>query len=207
MTRHFLLVTFLASLAAGCASTTDLLRSERTAAPAPAAHSLIIVGVTAEDALRARYEAVFVAELERAGIRGIASSTLIPSLGGLTMPELRDHMNAGSGQAGAVLHIQLAGLVPTGTWMPNDIPPDAAPARRDVGGITVTINAPADNRPSGSGIAVELDANLYSLPDRHLVWTARTRTNEANSLEAVARSHARALIREMRGRGLLAPSR
>lgn len=207
MTSRLLLIALFATLATACVSTTDLLRSERIAAGGSAAHSLIVVGVTADDALRARYEKVFVAELERAGIPGIASSTLIPSLGGLTMPELRDHMNAGSGQAEAVIHVQLVGLVPTGAWLPTDIPPDAAPARRDVGGIAVTINAPGENRPAGTDIAVELDANLYALPDRRLVWTARTRTNEANSLEAVARSHARALIREMRERGLLARPR
>lgn len=190
---------------AGCASTTEIIRTVNESRPAEPARSLIVVGVTTDDRLRQRYEDVFVEELRRARIRGVSSSTLIPSLGGLTMPELREHMTAGAGMAEAVIHVQLVELVAAGTWLPTDIPADAAPASRDVGGISVTLNAPASTAPRGIQAEVELEANLYALPQRTLLWTALTRTHEANSLEKVARSHARALIHEMISRGLLAP--
>lgn len=200
-----LLLVAAVLVATGCASTTEILRTVNESRPAEPAHSLIVVGVTTDDSLRKRYEDIFVDELRRAGIRGVPSSALIPSMGGLTMPELREHMTAGSGMAQAVIHVQLVELVSTGTWLPTDIPADAAPASRDVGGISVTLNAPARSAPRGAQTAVELEVNLYALPERTLLWTALTRTHEANSLEKVARSHARTLIREMIKGGLLAP--
>lgn len=202
MTR-LLACCLLALLLAGCAGTTELVRSVDEARPAQAAASLLVVGVSTDDEARRRYEAQFVAELQRAGIQGVASHTLIPTLAGLTMPQIRERMLAHAGAADAVLHVQLANLVPSRTWAPDDVPAEAAPASRAVGGVQLTINAPEAGPVQGEQLVVEIESNLYALPDRRLLWTAMTRTREANRVEQVARSHARLLIREMTARGLV----
>lgn len=202
------LLTVLAVLLLGaCAATTELLRTVDEAAPPRTARSLLVVGISNDNALRQRYEAVFVEELQRAGIAGTGSTALIPSLAGMTMPELRARMAAAGGLADAVIHVQLVDLVTTPAWAPDDVPADAAPATRNIGGINLTLNAPPAGSRPGTHTGVDLEANLYALPERTLLWTALTRTQEANDIDKVARSHARALIQAMVARGLLAPAR
>jgi len=200
------LVLVAASLLAGCASTTEILRSTSEAVPTKPAHSLLVAGVSTDDALRRRYESVFVEELQKARIAGIASSTLIPTTQGLTMTEIREKMHAAATQADAVIHVQLVALTSTQTLSPADIPAEQAPASRDVNGISLTINAPppGTNSVRGTQLDVELQATLYELPQRKLLWSVTTRTHEANKIEAAARSHARALIAAMREHGYLA---
>lgn len=205
LSRVLCLVAVLAL--GGCAATTELVRTVNQAAPEAPARSLIVVGVTPDDALRRRYEEAFLAVLADAGIPGIGSHTLIPTLGGLTMPDIRQHMTAGSDRADAVIHVQLVNLVPAAALLPDDVPADAAPATREVGGVQLTLNAPPSGPARAAPVAVELEANLYSLPDRKLRWTAITRTNEANDVARVARSHARLMVDEMVRRGLLAAPR
>lgn len=200
---HALLLLTAVLLLGACAATTEIVRTVDLQPPAQPARSLIIVGVSTDDALRRRYEEAFAAELVSAGITALTSSALIPSLSGMTMPDVRQHMAAGAGQAEAVLHVQLAGLLPQRTWSPQDIPADARPATREIGGMAVTVNAPPEGSIRGENMIVELEATLYALPDRKLLWSALARTHEANSVEKVARSNARTLLRELRARGLL----
>lgn len=191
----------LALLLAACAATTDLLNVVEETPPTQAAHSLIVVGNTPDDAARARYERVFVIELQHAGIAGIPSSSLIPSVQGLSAKELHDRMLQYTDRAELVIHVQLVSLVQTRTWSPTDYARDGKPATAEIAGVPVTINAPQD--PVGAQTEVELQANLYQTATRKLLWTATSRTHEANSFESVARSHARALIRELVARGYL----
>lgn len=202
--RMFAAIACAALLLGGCASTTDILRSSNEAIPAKPIRTLFVAGVSTDDEMRQRYENVFVAELAKDGIKGIPSSTLIPSTGGLTMPEIRAKMHAASADADAVLHVQLIELAPAPTLAPGDVPADSAPASRTVNGIALTLNAPPAGGVRGSQYEVELQATLYELPQRKLLWTVATRTHEANTLEAVAHSHARALIAAMRKAGFLA---
>lgn len=195
----------LAALAlAACASTTELLRSVAEAPPARLANTVLIAGISTDDARRQQYENIFLDELQRAGLKGLASSTIMPSIANLTMPEIRERMLAHLHAADVVLHVQLMNLVTTPTWSPDDLPAESAPASSVVGGVSLTLNAPPDAIVRGSQYTVELEATLYELPTRKLLWTAITRTHEANSPDAVARSHARALIRAMRKQGYLA---
>lgn len=202
-----LTVTALALLAllAGCAPTTELLRDVASQPAAGAGTSLLVVGMSNDDAVRLRYETVFVQELERAGVRGIASSTLVPSLKDLDMAQLRVHMHTFSGLADLVLHSQLAGLVATRGYAPDAYPLPDGPAATTIGGVNVTFNAPAnaDSRAPDATL-VDIEASLYSGIDRKLLWTAFTRTDESTALEQVARSHARFMIGELRKRGYLA---
>lgn len=190
----------------GCASTTDILRSTAESAPTKPAKTLVIAGVTDDDALRRRYENTFVDELQKAGLNGVGSNKLFPSTQGMTMSELRDKMHTAANAviADAVLHVQLVALTGTPTLSPQDIPAEQAPASRDINGVTVSINTPAAGGVQGTQYEVELQSTLYELPQRKLLWTVTTLTHEANDPEAVARSHAKALIRAMREQGLLA---
>ena len=200
--RALLLPVVLALTA--CASTTEFMRSSEEAKPAKPAMTVLVAGVSTDDVLRRQYESVFITELTRAGLHGVASSDIIPSLAGLTMPQIRERMMAATDRADAVLHVQLMNLVVLPTTSPQDIPSEGAPAQREVGGIAVTLNAPPEPTVRGAQTAVDLEVNLYELPARKLLWTALTRTHEANSAEAIARSHARALIKAMREHGYVA---
>lgn len=201
--RH-LLVTLAVVLAAGCAPTTEFLRASSEAPAVAPAHRVYIAGVTADDDQRRRYEDVFVAELARAGIEGVGSHALIPSTRGLTMDEMRARMHAAATGADAVLHVQLAGLVPSTVMSPQDVPADGAPAHGNVNGIAVTLNAPRDGQVRGATWDVELVSNYYALPSRKLLWTGVTRTRESSRLEDIARSHARAVIRALADAGYIA---
>lgn len=197
--RLFLLA--LAALLAACTSTTELLNVVQEAPPVQPAASMIVVGATPDDALRARYERVFVAELKQAGIRGVASSSLIPSVRGLASKELHDRMLQFTDRGDLVVHVQLVALTQSRTWAPDDLNREGRTAKTDIAGVPVTLNAPQD--AVGAETEVELVANLYQASSQKLLLTATTRTHEANSLESVARSHARALIRELAARGYL----
>lgn len=199
-----LLVLIAAALLAACAPTTELLRSSEEARAEAPAHRLLVVGVTTDEKVRRTYEQAFITELKRAGLDGVAGSDLVPSLAGLTMPEIRERMQAFSDRADAVLHVQLVNLVHERTLSPDDLPADSAPATRRIGGVDVSINAPAGGDVRGTQLTVELEANLYTLPARRLLWTGITATHEANDTTQVARSHARALIAALRKRGYLA---
>lgn len=203
MLRRLLLLAAFA-LVAACAPTTELLRSSVEGQSAQPAQRLLVVGVSTDDALRRRYEQAFVQELAAAGLTGIASSDLLPSIAGLTMPEIRDRMQAFSDRADAVLHVQLMTLAQEPTWSPHDLPGDSAPPTRRIAGMNVTINQPPDGEVRGSQMRVELESNLYTLPERRLLWTVLTATREANDPVAVARSHAQLLIKAMRKRGYVA---
>lgn len=204
--HHMLLPMLLLAVLAltACASTTDLLRSSDEAKPAKPAATILIAGISTDDALRRQYETIFIEELTHAGLRGVASSNIIPSLAGLTMPQIREHMLAATDRADAVLHVQLMNLVITPTLSPHDVPAEGAGAQRNVGGVAVTLNAAPEPTVRGTQYAIDLEANLYALPARQLLWTVLTRTHEANSTTAIARSHARALIKAMRKRGYVA---
>lgn len=193
-----------ALLLGGCAATTEILRASDEAIPEKPAQTLVIAGVTQDDALRRDYENVFVEQLQQAGLNGVGSNKLFSSTKGMTMSELRDRMHAATVVADAVVHVQLVTLTGTPALSPTDIPAEQAPAHTAIGGVNVSINAPAQGAVRGTQYEVELQATVYELPSRKLLWTATTRTQEANSLEAVARSHAKALIREMKKRGYLA---
>lgn len=210
MTRHRSLSSLLLAAACvlltACASTTDFVRTSVEDKPQKPATTLLIAGVTTDDAVRRRYEETFLAELARAGLSGVASSSIIPSLSGLTMPQIREQMLRAGDRADAVLHVQLMDLFVAPALAPTDLPPDAPSATRTVGGVAVSINAPATDQ-AGQVTEIELEANLYELPGRRLLWTAITRTHEANAIEKVARSHARALIARMQAEGLLAAGR
>lgn len=201
--RSLLLITAFA-LVTACAPTTELLRSSVEGRSAQPAQRLLVVGVSTDDALRRRYEQAFVQELTAAGLTGIASSDLLPSIAGLTMPEIRDKMQTFSDRADAVLHVQLMTLAQEPTWAPTDMPGDSAPATRRIAGMNITINQPQDGEVRGSQLLVELESNLYTLPERRLLWTVLTATREANDPAAVARSHARVMIKAMRTRGYVA---
>ncbi len=203
--RFRTMLILLAALAlAACASTTELLRSVEEARPARLATTVLVAGISTDDARRQQYENIFLDELQRAGLKGLASSTIMPSIANLTMPEIRERMLTHTHVADVVLHVQLMNLVTTPTWSPGDLPAESAPASSVVGGVSLTLNAPPDAVVRGSQYTVELEATLYELPTRKLLWTAITRTHEANSPDAVARSHARALIKAMRKQGYLA---
>lgn len=197
----------VALLFAGCAATTDILRAGDAATPAKPARTLVIAGVTTDDTLRRRYENAFVDVLRDAGLNGIGSNKLIPSTQGLTMTELRERMHAATVVADAVLHVQLVALTGAPALSPQDIPAEQAPASRNVNGINLSINAPTGGGVAGTQYDIELQSTLYELPSRKLLWTVTTVTREANDTEAVARSHAKALLRALRERGLLDASR
>ncbi|MFZ5756639.1 MAG: hypothetical protein ACOY3X_07025 [Pseudomonadota bacterium] len=199
-----LVLLMSAALLAACAPTTELLRSSDEQPAARPARSLVVVGVSTDDALRRRYEQAFVHELAAAGITGIASSDLVPTLNGLSMQDIRERMHTYADRADAALHVQLVGLVQQPTWSPQDLPADSAPASGRIGGVDIRLNAPAGGDVRGSVYHVDLEANLYALPARTLLWTVLTRTREANDPAQVARSHARALIAAMRERGYVA---
>lgn len=203
MYRLLVALTACALLAA-CAPTTDILRTSEELHPPKPAHSVLVVGVTTDEKIRRTYEQAFLAELQHAGLAGTASSDLLPSLGGLSMPQLRERMQAFSDRADTVLHVQLMNLVQERTMSPQDVPADSAPAKRRIGGVDVTLNAPPGGESAGTQTSVQLESNLYSLPERRLLWTGITATHEANNPSSVARSHARALIAELRRRGYLA---
>lgn len=193
-------------LLAACAPTTELLREVDAQPPARAGKSLLVVGMSPDDAVRARYEDAFVAELVRAGYSGTGSHELVPSLRDLTMAQVREHMAEFSGRADLILHAQLAALVPVRPYDPADYPLGGAPAHARVGGVEVTLNAPAhaDTTAPDSHL-VDIQSSLYEGGTRRLLWTLFTRTHEGNSLEVVARSHARFLVGELQRRGYLAP--
>lgn len=204
MMLRILLMTTACVLATACAPTTELMRSSVEGQLARPAQKILIAGVSTDDARRRAYEQVFVQELAAAGLAGIASSDLLPSLAGLTMPEIREKMQAFSDRAELVLHVQLMDLAQEKTWSPQDLPADSAPASTRVGGINITLNQPENGTVRGSQYRVELESNLYTLPDRRLLWTVLSETREANDPAQVARSHARVLIKAMRKRGYLA---
>jgi hypothetical protein len=201
---RFALLLSAGLLLGGCAATTEITGSTDESLPAKPAQTLVIAGVTQDDALRRRYENAFVDELKKAGLNGVGSNKLFASTEGMTMSELRSKMHAASVIADAVLHVQLVALTGEKTLSPTDIPAEQAPASRDVNGISLSLNAPAGGGVSGTQYAVLLQSTLYELPSRKLLWTANTSTHESNDPEAVARSHARALIRAMQARGYLA---
>lgn len=196
-------------LLTACASTTTIMRSSKEATPARPAATILVAGVTADDSVRRRYEEVFARELQRAGLSGIRSSDIIPSIQGMPMEALHAHMMAASDRADAVIHVQLVSLGRTQAMSPTDIPSDmpaeGKPPVRDIGGVPFAINAPTPGTVVGTQPLVELEANLYELPTRRLLWTVVTETHEANAIEDIARSHARALIKAMREAGYVAP--
>jgi hypothetical protein len=189
---------------AGCAATTEIQRASDESIPQKPAQTLVVAGVTQDDALRRAYEEVFVAQLQKAGLNGVGSNRLFSSTQGMTMSELRDRMHAATVVADAVVHVQLVTLTGTPVLSPDDIPAEQAPAHGEIAGVSININTPPAGAVRGTQYAVELQSTVYELPSRKLLWTATTVTREANSLEAVARSHAKALIREMKKRGYLA---
>ncbi|MFZ5723199.1 MAG: hypothetical protein ACOY33_06005 [Pseudomonadota bacterium] len=191
----------------GCMSTTELLRASEEAPATTPASRLLVVGVGEHEQIRRTYETVFMAELAAAGLTGVASSDLVPSLAGLSMAELRERMQEFNDRAEAALHVQLVNLVHERTLSPAELPAEQAPAKRRVGGIDLTLNAPAAVDDGGAQLVVELEANLYALPTRRLLWTGITATREANDPADVARSHARALIALLQERGYLATGR
>lgn len=205
--RRLLSALVLAGLLAGCASTTEFVRTSREAVPEKPIHRLVIAGVSHDEKTRRVYEQAFLAELEKAGLEGIAASELIPSLAGLSMTDLRQHMVEFNDRGDAVLHVQLVNLVRVPALSPQDLPAEQTPPTRRVGDIDLTINAPAQQDAGGAQLAIELESNLYALPTRRLLWTGISTTHEANDPSRVARSHARAVIAELRAAGYLAGGR
>lgn len=203
---HFSLLLAAGLFLTGCASTTEILRSTGESVPTKPAKTLVIAGVTDDDALRRSYENAFVDELQKAGLNGVGSNKLFASTQGMTMSELRDKMHTAANAviADAVLHVQLVALTGTPTLSPQDIPAEQAPASREINGVNVSINTPVGGGVQGTQFQIELQSTLYELPQRKLLWTVTTVTREANDPKAVARSHARALIRAMRKQGYLA---
>ena len=215
-TRSLLSGLVLAGLLlTGCAATTHFTRVTKEGVADKPAHTLVVVGVSKDEQVRRDYERAFLAELEKAGLRGVAASDLVPSLEGLSMEDLRQHMQAFSDRGDAVLHVQLMNLLRTAALSPLDQPADLAPPTRRVGGMDLTLNSPYEHnssgtRPQDSGgtqLTVELEATLYTLPERRLLWTGLSATHEANDTAQVAGSHARALIAELRAGGYLAGGR
>lgn len=194
----------LAGLLPGCASTTEFVRTSKEAAPDRPAHRLVIAGVSQDEKIRRLYEQAFIAELKKSGLEGVAASDLIPSLAGLSMTDLRAHMVEFNDRGDAVLHVQLVNLVRVPALAPQDLPAEQTPPTRRVGDIDLTINAPAQQDAGGSQLAIELESNLYALPTRRLLWTGISTTHEANDPARIARSHARAVIAELKASGYLA---
>ncbi len=205
--RSSLLLLLTTLWLAGCAATTEFMHTSHEAAPSHSVNSLIVAGVTPDDSMRRLYEQTFLNELRKSGITGIASSELIPSLTGLDMETLRARMLQFSNHADAVLHVQLMGLVRTPALSPTDIPSDLPSASKRIGGIDFTINAPSSQNTQASLLQVEISSNLYELPERRLLWTGNSSTHEGNDPRQIARSHARAVIAELRAGGYLAGNR
>lgn len=203
--RRTALVLALAFWLAGCAGTTEILRSVPEATPSKPLRSLFVAGVTTDDDLRRRYESMFVAELARAGVSGTPSHSELPDTRGLDVAQFRARMHAAGSKADGVLHVQLVEFTRSPALSPQDLPADQSGASRELNGIALTLNAPPGGPVTGTHDEVVLQATLYELPSRKLLWTVTTRTHEANDIDSVAQSHARALVTAMREAGYLAP--
>jgi hypothetical protein len=192
------------SLLAGCAATTEVVATrDATPAAAAAPAELLVVAVSADDTLRRRYELAFMKQLRRSGITAHGSHEYLPALAGMTMRDLHVAMREQAPAFARVLHLQLADLVPQRFLGPDDYAGEITPAHGKVGTLDVTLNAPPGDGGAVPPVQylVDLQATLYDGPSRQLLWSGTTRTREANSLDAVARSQARALLDEFTERG------
>jgi hypothetical protein len=202
MSLRLITLTALLAFVAGCASTTTLVtRHSADTVEAPVS-KLLLIGRAADFDTRSQWEQACASRLKRDGLHIRSSHSLWPD----PLPDTETLMQeAVSRGFDGVLIGEITSLL----LLPLQLPPENV--------VTEERRSSSDGSPRPQGFqitlagaepaAVEAEAQDIEFqlqrPDGKILWNGLLRTNEANQIEAIARSQCKRLGETLRKSALL----
>lgn len=202
MPVRLITLTALLTLVAGCASTTTLVtRHSADSIEAPVS-KLLLIGRAAEHDTRRQWEQACAAQLERNGLQVRNSHSLWPD----NLPEnealMQEALSRGFDgmMIGEITSLLLLPLqMPPGNVVTDERRPSSDASPRSPG-FQITL---AGNEPESTPLEAQDIEFQLQRPSGKVLWNGLLRTNEANQIEAIARSQCKRLQKTLSKSGLL----
>lgn len=199
MRPRFLLVLF-AMLLAGCAAQTRFVHTWHDPAHAGSRVGSVLVMAFGDDgASRRVFEDEFVRTLNAAGVRALASYTLVPGIAGADWPRVKEAVDRSA--AGAVLTVRLVGIEKWTRVVPAQVMmmPVAGPRRGLSGYYTTVMVTPPTTQTFE---VMTLETSLWKVPGESMVWSGTSETFAPDDLKEAAGGLAREVVQALRAQGL-----
>ncbi|MCC1497679.1 hypothetical protein [Alcanivorax sp. 1008] len=199
--RQIALIVLLA-FTAGCASTTTLVTRHSAESIEAPVSKLLLIGRAADLDMRQQWEQACATQLKHNGLRLRSSHSLWPG----QLPESEALMQEALSQGfdgvmiGEITSLLLLPLqMPAGNVVTDERRPSSDASQRSPGfQITLTGKEPASDPVGPQDIEFQLQR-----PSGKVLWNGLLRTNEANQIEAIARSQCKRLHKTLSKSGLL----
>lgn len=197
-----LTLTTLLALLSGCASTTTVVTRSSTDATEIPVSKLLLLGRVDDIEMRKPWEQACAKQLHSSALEIHSSYTLWPQF----LPEQDELLQAATSQGfDGVLIAEIASL----QLLPLQLPPDnvVSAERRPSSDASprtpgFQIHVAGAERSEALAQAQDIEFHLQR-PNGETLWNGLLRTNEANQVEAIARSQCKKLNKTLKKAGLL----